>query len=535
MSLTRAKQADKRGRGKMFDAKAINAGVDLVDLIDKAIGLKKIANSGELAGPCPMNCGHRVHVVPSDKGGYWWFCRSCYPDDNGKAHDAIAWVQWRENKSFTEACEALGGDKTALQGPGLGPSPRTRPPAALLPTAAAPADVWQAKARAFVAWAQKNLWEKYPKALDYLVGRGLSLETIKAAGLGYNPKFIKRKTEDWGLDPAKYDKGVSIYSGWVIPCECGGVLRYVKVRRPQEDIDAAIAWNKTHPRKEDQHNAAKYVCVTGSAKLGAIYGLDQVAGAFDLILCEGEISALTLRQELAGVAAVVSCGDAGNKPTAGALATMATVPRWFLAFDHDKAGTSGAAWWDERSKRIRPLPWAWAAKGDKYDVNDAKRDGEDLPAWAIPHLGPSPEDTAARRAWARYWLDKLIDVPTDPSGPVARSFVAVLGEYMALGPDYGPGDVWQPADGPQGGGDLRQGGGDPATMAAFEELTGGGDPQGAGALGLDSPVGETEQDGPPWPEDLDGWKEIAAPEWSPKDLTGGRKWFQCGDRIISRT
>jgi len=529
LSLTRAKQADKRGRGKMFDAKAINAGVNLVDLVGQSVTLRHVSGE-EYAGPCPK-CGgtDRFHVTRA-----WAFCRQCWPLGEGLPHDAIGFVRWRDNSAFSEACGTLGGDKSALQAPGLGPSPRTRPPAAPLPTAAAPGDLWQAKARAFVAWAQQNLWEKEPQALDYLVSRGLSLETIKAAGLGYNPTDYTgkhaRKPEDWGLDPAKYKAGVIIHRGWVIPCETGGTLAYVKVRRPQEDIDAAKAWNAAHPGAEYPKSEAKYLCISGSAKLGAIYGLDHVAGAFDLILCEGEINALTLRQELAGVAAVVSVGDAGNKPTAGALATMATVPRWFLAFDHDKAGTSGAAWWDERSKRIRPLPWAWAAKGDKYDVNDAKRDGEDLPAWAIPHLGPSPEDTDKRRAWARYWLDKLIDVPTDPSGPVARSFVAILGEYEALGPDYGPEDVWQPADGPQGGGDLRQGGGDPATMAAFEELTGGGDPQGAELV-----CSETGEDGPPWPEDLDGWQEIAAPEWSPEDLTGGRKWFQCGDRIISRT
>ena len=487
-----------------YDTKAILAGVDLVDLIDKAINLKKIANSGELAGPCPKGCGHRVHVVPSPEGGYWWFCRSCYPHDNNKAHDAIAWVQWADNKTFSEACEALGGEKapkTALQAPRLNPSPKSRPKVDALPPVAAPADVWQGRARAFVAWAQSNLWEKYPKALDYLVGRGLSLETIKAAGLGYNPEsFTGKKARDpqeWGLDPAKYEGGVIIHRGWVIPCEAAGSLAYVKIRRPQGDIAAAKAWNKANPKAKYPKSEAKYLCISGSAKLGAIYGLDLLGGAFDLVICEGELSALSLRQELAGVAAVVSCGDAGNKPTAAALATMATVPRWYLTFDHDSAGDKGAAWWGEQSARFRPLPWPWGDRGEKYDCNDALQAGEDLAAWAIPRLGPSPEGTDKRRAWARYWLDKLFDVPTDESGPVARSFVAILGEYMALGPDYGPGDLAgdplpvKQVDNRQEGGELagvtvKQHGTARAAHLNGGEL--GGDPQGAGAF--DSPVGE---------------------------------------------
>ena len=150
-----------------YDTQAINGAVNLVDLINGDIGLKRISPSGEMAGPCPKNCGHRVHVVPSPGGGYWWFCRSCYPHDNGKAHDAIAWVQWHENKTFPEACEALGGEKgqkAALYAPGLGPATQKRGPAALLPPVAAPADLWQARARAFIAWAELQLWGD-PQAL----------------------------------------------------------------------------------------------------------------------------------------------------------------------------------------------------------------------------------------------------------------------------------------------------------------------------------------------------------------------------------
>ena len=196
--------------------------------------------------------------------------------------------------------------------------------------------------------------------------------------------------------------------GWVIPCEAGGTLQYIKVRRPQGE--------------------PKYLCIAGSKKAGAIYGLDLVGGAWDLIIAEGEISALTLRQELAGVAAVVSVGDAGGKPTAAALATMATVPRWWAIFDQDKAGTSGADYWGGLSARVRRLSWPWGDRGDKYDVNDALQAGEDLAAWAIPQLGPT--DPAKRWYWAAHWARVLLDAVGDESDAAKRTRQALVAEYL---------------------------------------------------------------------------------------------------------
>ncbi len=401
----------------MYDPAAINEAVNLVDLVGQAVPLQHVSGD-EYAGPCPK-CGgrDRFHVTPK-----WAMCRQCWPLGEGAAHDAIGFVQWRDNLAFLAACEALGGQKSALQAPGLGTSPTKAATVARLPEVAAPGDLWQARARAFVAWAELQLWAD-PQALAYLRGRGLRDDTIRAAGLGYCPKAYRDKAAAWGLDPAEYPKGVWLPVGWVIPCAIGGELQYIKVRRPQGE--------------------PKYLALAGSKKAGAIYGLDLVGGAFDLVICEGEISALTMRQELAGVAAVVSCGDAGNKPTAAALAIMATVPRWFLAFDHDGAGDKGAAWWADLSARVRAIPWPWGDRGEKYDCNDALQAGEDLAAWAIPHLGPSPDDKAKRRAWAAHWLHKLFDVPSNGEDPIMRAFVAVLDEYMHLLPDYGPEDVWR--------------------------------------------------------------------------------------------
>ena len=186
----------------MYDPAAINTTVNLVDLVGQAVPLRHVSGD-EYAGPCPKCGGRDRFHVKADT----WQCRQCAPWGDGKAHDAIGFVMWRDNCTFGEACEALGGQKTALQAPGIEKGRKSATILDVLPPAAAPADLWQARARAFVTWAELQLWGD-PAALAYLRGRGLRDDTIRAAHLGYCPKAYRDKAANWGLDPAEYPKGV---------------------------------------------------------------------------------------------------------------------------------------------------------------------------------------------------------------------------------------------------------------------------------------------------------------------------------------
>ncbi len=115
-------------------------------------------------------------------------------------------------------------------------------------------------------------------------------------GLGYNPRTVYDDGERWGQGSGRQ----WLPSGLVIPCWMGGELWYVKVRR------------------DDPEARERYVCARGSRKRGVMYGVDGL-GVGDVIICEGELNALTLRQELGGVCGAVSVGDAGNVPGAEAL------------------------------------------------------------------------------------------------------------------------------------------------------------------------------------------------------------------------
>lgn len=374
----------------MIDTEALKERTDLVTLAERDTRLKKVSTS-EYAGPCPK-CGgeDRFHVTPT-----WWFCRQCHE----KRGDAIEYLRWRDGLGFVDACKALGADVAPTGSVRQKSIAKANKRRRTEPTAT-PCAAWQDRARSFVAYAERELWAS-PEALAYLRGRGLDDATIQAARLGYNPKGRRDTGERWGLDADR----LWIPQGWVLPafsatCEADSALHYVKVRQlPGRD-----------PR---------YLALKGSCKRHVVYGLDTVRGHSDVILVEGELNALTLAQALPGAMAVVSIGDAGNAPGPEALAVLATVRRWWLAFDPDAAGDKAREKLAETYRRARPLSWPWKDRGTKYDINDAYRDGEDLAAWIVPQIGPHDSDARAtwlQRALAR--LDQKIiaaapDVPQD--------------------------------------------------------------------------------------------------------------------------
>ena len=467
-----------------YDPVQIKQAVDLVALAGAETALRRVSGD-EYAGPCPV-CGgtDRFHVTPE-----WWFCRKCHE----RRGDVIEYARWRHNLTFPDACALLGGQQQAQQArkrpPGsvlLDNAPRSAPVAPPIPDTAPPGDLWQARARSLVAHCAALLWEN-DTALAYLRDRGLLDDTIRGAGLGWSPGFPtswRARGDDpakWGLDPAKYKAGVRIPRGWVIPCAMDGVLWYVKVRRPQADIDADLARNK---------DGNKYLCIPGSVKRGAIYGLDDARGAVDVILAEGEINALILRQELAGVAAVVSVGDAGNRPGVQALDILARIPRPWAAYDPDTAGKHGAEVLGAMWSRVRNLLAPKTTSGNKYDINDALLDGVDLPAWAIPQIGPQGEK---RGAWVAYNRERMQDRAGD-GGPVDR----VLAALQSGAPvDVLPA-VLAPAMVP-----------DPAPQVVKSRA------------------------GLQWADDPDLWQAAPAPEWAPPEIPGypRRWWYNATDDL----
>ena len=105
-----------------YDAQAVKEAVNLVDLAGADTQLRRLSGD-EHAGPCPK-CGgtDRFHVTPE-----WWFCRQCHE----RRGDAIGYVMWRDDLRFPDACEVLGGQRTATRGPRTPNTRRTAPPPSL--------------------------------------------------------------------------------------------------------------------------------------------------------------------------------------------------------------------------------------------------------------------------------------------------------------------------------------------------------------------------------------------------------------------
>lgn len=167
----------------MIDTMAVNARVNLLDLIGNTTKLKKVA-AREYAGAC-CRCGgnDRLHVN-TDKG---WFCRRCHGAE--RWHDAIAFVQFSQGCNFIEAVTRLGGkaDITPAEMERMKAereaAEREQERAEQLERAAVHAELTaRADWKAYAA----NL-DTCPGARELWHARGLDDNWIAYYGLGYNP------------------------------------------------------------------------------------------------------------------------------------------------------------------------------------------------------------------------------------------------------------------------------------------------------------------------------------------------------------
>ena len=184
-----------------------------------------------------------------------------------------------------------------------------------------------AEASALVAEATACLWGPGGKnARDYLHGRGLTDETIQAAGLGYAPGVMV---------PTKDGDRSFRFFGVVIPWRNGTRLTKVKIRRfPFPDLD---------PRYAEAYSDRPLIFPDPAA----------IRPGKPLIVSEGEFDCLLLAQQLPE-ASVITLGSASARTDPAVLSRMLSSPRWFVALDADKAGDSAASKFPARAIRVRP-------------------------------------------------------------------------------------------------------------------------------------------------------------------------------------
>lgn len=355
------------------DIDDLKSRVDLAALVALDLGQPQKRSGRWLLWRCPFHQDRDPSFgVTSDTGRYK--CFGC-----GESGDHL---------DFLEKSRKLTTKETIAELRRLAGLPETRQPPAPMADASTPddeppTDKWQQASRALVTWAAGQLWtDAAQPGRAYLQGGGLTEETIRAWGLGWNAAELRGPAARWGLDGGP----VGLPRGVVIPGEAAGVLWYVKVRRFDGDQAAA---------------KGKYPQVRGGRP--ALFGADHLrADGRPLLLCEGERDTLLAWQELGDLVDVATLGSASGRHPGRWLLWLLPYKRVLAAFDTDAAGQEGAAWWAGLSRRVLPVRLPHSK-----DLTEFHQAGGDLRAWLGVILDGRPHaqdpDKAAKLAEARAW------------------------------------------------------------------------------------------------------------------------------------
>ncbi|MFH0730752.1 MAG: primase-helicase zinc-binding domain-containing protein [Pseudomonadota bacterium] len=283
------------------------------------------ASGGEYHSPCP-ECGGRDRFSSwperaNANGRYLggrFVCRGC-----GIYGDAGAYLMKRRGMTFTQAVKELGIDPGQMPA-GNHQQGRTWQPAAPGPP---PPAAWQKKARAFVDHCAGQL-ERSSEGMEWLrTERGLSVETIRKSGMGWNNQDKWESRSGWGL-PEEISratgkpKKVWLPAGLTIPFCLEDQLHRIRIRR------------------REPGTGEKYILAGGSdGKRAMTFWQDQRAVA----VFESELDGLLVQQEAGDLCGVVSLGSAAMKPDSELHGRLMKAERVLVCLDSDEPGAR-AAW-----------------------------------------------------------------------------------------------------------------------------------------------------------------------------------------------
>ncbi len=168
---------------------------------------------------------------------------------------------------------------------------------------AGPTGLERGEAERLVADASEWLWTlEGAAALAYVRGRGLADATIKAARLGWAPKIRLPKRDGDGT--------WLLLDGVTIPWIDSGRLARINVRRL------------------GLFKGAKYIRAFSDTSV--VYpSMAAIRPVALLVIAEGELDAILLAQELAGLASVITTGSTSNRPKGSLYLAMLGCPRWY--------------------------------------------------------------------------------------------------------------------------------------------------------------------------------------------------------------
>lgn len=325
------------------DTRTLKARVDLRRIVEQDLGPAPMRGGQALLWRCPFHHERKGYSLAVWADGFRCF---------GKCQvsgDVFDWLQRYRGLSFQESLEALGAmPRTALTRPANRPMPPAEPP---------PGE-WQVAARQVVERAEETLWSiKGEQTLEYLTGRGLAGETIRAAHLGVVPGGYRQ----W-----RTIAGLSVPCGITLPWITGETLWAVKVRRAA--------------------GQPKYAQIAGGSSGGLFRG-DALPGAKAVLFCEGEFDALLAHQEAEPLVTAVSLGSAGTGLSDRWIGDLVTVPLILVAYDMDQAGAKGAARLQALSRRVHVIRVPYGK-----DITEYHLQGGEVFTWLAHALRRARQD-----------------------------------------------------------------------------------------------------------------------------------------------
>ena len=347
--------------------------IDILSLIEQHAHItlcgrstRHYKNGVEYHSDCPWCNGKDRFVIWPDVGRY--YCRVC-----NRYGDAINFLRDYCDMTYHQACQELDIDprypeETLVNLPQLYNSSKDEPPP----------KKWMETAESFLYRASRYLWSDGGKrGLDYLHGRGLTDDTIRAARLGFCPDWFSESFINWGLSPDKTDQEaeIKIPEGIVIPWFVDDQVWKLSVRRPDKS----------------------YYQVLGSAD--ALYNSDTLRPTgCSVLLFESEFDALSAMQEAGDLAACIATGGAAKGRTNKCIAILKKASHVLLAFDTDEAGDHGAQeWLNVLPQAFRWLPWS-------HDCNDMLKQGLPIRLWVEQGLQTAHVEIP----------QKIVEIPTIP-------------------------------------------------------------------------------------------------------------------------
>lgn len=332
----------------MIDVDELKQRHNLRDVIGRDLGKPHHRGATYDTYRCPLHREQKGYslVVYDD---HWTCFGAC-----GTSGDVLTWMDKYHGMDFKAAVAALGGVDVPQNAPHTWKTNRLADapaePRAWKSDAVAPDGTWQDYAQRVVERAQKYLWSSAPRgmaALDYLRRRGLSDNTIRAAGLGYVPPsedndltYGRVVYADWLKDNGK---PVRVAVGVTIPHYADGELWGVRIRTQGE---------------------IKYLSIAGGR--AALYWADHLVERIPIMILEGEFDALVLWQVVGDLINPVALASASNAALDKRwLPKLVTAPVVLARMDADGAGAKALAKLQALSPRIKPVDVP-----SEKDIND---------------------------------------------------------------------------------------------------------------------------------------------------------------------